>query len=136
MAVTPATEAQIAKVVTYLPSVANDPEVWDATKVAENWTGGIAGTIRKFWYVRASDTAGYMDLPDAGGTLPITQIHRAAKDMLAYWDAFIAKWGANTDPDTVAGGIVGSVGKIKRRYQRTGVSSLDRYNARSPYGRA
>lgn len=130
------TEAQIASVATWLPTPEADPEVWDATRIAARWTGGIAGTIRAYWYQRVSDTAGYLDVPDPGGTLPITQIHRQAKEMLEYWDSLILKWGTAFDPTNAVGGNRGSVGRIKRRYVGTGTYPLERYAIRTPYTRA
>lgn len=128
-----ATDEQIASVTTWLPSSEADPDVWDATKIAERWTGGIAGTIRAYWYQRVSDTAGYLDVPDPGGTLPITQIHRQAVEMLKYWDEFLTKWGANADPSVVGGAT--KIGSIKRRYQRQGTYPINRFDYRSPYTR-
>lgn len=126
------TAEQIAKVVDYLPSAAADPDVWDEAKIEERWAG-MAGTIRAYWYQKVSDTAGYLDIPDPGGSLPITQIHRQAKEMLVYWDEFIAKYGANADPS--AGANRASIGRIKNRYPRTGSPPIDRFNARTPYTR-
>lgn len=64
----------------YLPSDAASFG-WDDDQIRERWTGGPATTIRLYWFERVSDTAGYLDLPDPGGTLPITQIHRQAKEL-------------------------------------------------------
>lgn len=128
------TAAQIASVATWLPSAEADPEVWDATKIAERWTGGIAGTIRAYWYQRVSDTAGYLDVPDPGGTLPITQIYRQAREMLEYWDNFIIKWGASADPGTV-GSRPSTTGRIRRRYVGTGTYPPEQYSTRTPYTR-
>lgn len=138
----PATPAQISAVATWLPSKDADPNVWGSDMIATRWTGGVAGTIRAYWFQKVSDTAGYMDIPDPGGTLPITQIYRQAREMLEYWDAFIAKWGANADPSVVFGANSGganqaSVGKIKRRYVNyKGITPLDRWNYRTPYHRS
>lgn len=131
------TEAQIASVAAWLPTVEADPDVWDADRIAVRWTGGIAGTIRAYWYQRTSDTAGYLDVPDPGGTLPITQIHRQAKEMLDYWDAFILKYGTKADPSSIyISGNRGSMGRIKRRYVGTGTYPPDRWATRTPYTRA
>lgn len=129
------TASQIASVATWLPTVDADPEVWDAEKIAERWTGGVTGTVRAYWYQRVSDTAGYLDVPDASGSLPITQIHRQAKEMLDYWDNFIVKYGANTDPSNI-GNNRGSTRRIKKRYVGiTGTYPPDRYATRTPYTR-
>ena len=129
------TESQITAVATVLPSSDADPEVWDAEKIAERWTGTVVGTIRAYWYQRVSDTAGYLDVPDPGGTLPITQIHRQAKEMLEYWDAFIEKYGKNADPNN-PGARPGSTGRIKKRYRGiTGTYPVDRYATNTPYPR-
>ena len=126
------TASQIATVATWLPTIEADPDVWDEARIAERWTGGIAGTIRAYWYQRVSDTAGYLDVPDPGGTLPITQIHRQAKEMLTYWDGLILKWGSNFDPSSALGGNRASLGRIKRRYVGTGTYPADRYATRTP----
>jgi hypothetical protein len=95
---------------------------WDDAMIAERWTGGLPSTIRAYWYERTSDTAGYMDVPDPGGSLPITQIHAQAKAMLEYWDAWLLRYG---DVETLeeyydlAGmGRRVRIGKIKNRYPR------------------
>jgi hypothetical protein len=119
-----------------LPTVEADPDVWDAAKITERWVGSVVGTIRAYWYQKVSDTAGYLDVPDAGGTLPITQIHRQAKEMLEYWDNFIVKYGAHTDPSNI-GLNRGSTRRIKKRYTGiTGTYPPDRYATRTPYPRA
>lgn len=45
---------------------------------------GPAYAVRYFWYQRTQETAEYLD---AGK--PLTQIHRQAKEMLAYWDLIL-----------------------------------------------
>ena len=103
----------------YLPTDA-PANGWDDDKVLANWTGGIAGTIRAYWYDRVQQTAGYLDVPDPGGTLPITQLHSQAKAMLEYWDNWLLKYGDNTSSD---GDLIGpmrgriSFGKVRRRYK-------------------
>lgn len=118
--IVPPTDAQLARLkAQYLPTEAQD-NGWDDAKVLANWTGGIAGTIRAYWYDRVQQTAGYMDLPDPGGTLPITQLHLQAKAMLEYWDNWLLKYGDETTAD---GDLIGpmrgrvSFGKIRRRYK-------------------
>jgi hypothetical protein len=116
-----ATPQNVAEVRVLLPEDATT-HGWDDTEVAARWTGGIPSTIREYWYERTSDTAIYLDVPDPGGTLPITQIHAQAKAMLEYWDEWIRLHG---DVDTLQEyyDIVGhgsrvSFGKIKNRYPR------------------
>ncbi|QHB37420.1 hypothetical protein SEA_LEOPARD_13 [Mycobacterium phage Leopard] len=106
---------------------------WDDNTIRERWTGGIATTVRRYWFERVSDTAGYLDVPDPGGTLPITQIHRQAKEMLQYWDDWIAKWG---DTIVVTGSRATKVGKIKKRYQKSPGPHPTHWNANSPYNPA
>lgn len=112
----------------YLP---NDAAThgWDDVKITANWTGGIPGTVRAFWYDRVQQTAGYLDLPDPGGTLPITQLHRQAMEMLAYWDKWLLQYG-----DVLVIPRRVSFGKIRRRYKNRNpmtVPSYPLYN--SPY---
>ena len=95
----------------WLPSDAVD-NGWDDDKITDNWSGSVVTLVRSYWYDRVQQTAGYLDVPDPGGALPITQIHRQAKEMLDYWDAWILKFGSNTLP---ARGV--SFGKIRRRYK-------------------
>ena len=110
----PITDAQLATIkAQYLPDSAAD-EGWDDDKIASNWTGGIPGTLRAYWYDRVQQTAKYLDLSDPTGTLPITQIHRQAKEMLDYWDSWLSKYG-----DVLAIPRRVSFGKIRRRYPVT-----------------
>ena len=107
---------------------------WDDDTITERWTGGVATTARKYWFERVQDTAGYLDLPDPGGTLPITQIYRQAREMLAYWDDFIVKYG-DVDPDQI-GINRGRTVKIKNRYPRPYPNPRPLGdNPRSPYTR-
>ena len=103
---------------------------WTDEVIAERWTGSIVSTVRKYWYDRVQDTAGYLDVPDPGGTLPITQIHRQAVEMLKYWDDWIAKWG---DTIVVNGARATRVGKIKRRYQHEHGRTVFRPSPTGPY---
>lgn len=96
----------------WLPADA-DTHGFDDAGITAAWTGGIARTVRKYWFKRVSDTAGYLDLNDASGNLPITQIYRQAREMLDYWDNFLKLYG-NVDPDLVGGST--RIGKIKNRY--------------------
>lgn len=130
------TAEQIAATATWLPTVEADPNTWDAAAIEANWTKGIAGTVRKFWFQRVSDTAGYLDLPDPGGTLTITQIYRQAREMLDYWDAFILKWGAAADPGEVGGNTAVSFGRIAKRYRHKGIPGLADMPYYAPYPRA
>lgn len=107
---------------------------WTDEVIAERWTGGIATTVRKYWYERVQDTAGFLDIPDPGGSLPITQIHRQAKEMLAYWDAWIAKNGDVVE--VVTGSRPTRIGKIKKRYQHEPYPPPPRPNIYSPYNPA
>lgn len=110
-----ATPDDIANVKRWLPTDGSPAENnWDDAGIAERWTGGIASTVRAYWFQRVSDTAGYLDLPDPGGTLPITQIYRQAREMLDYWDAFL-KSNGDVDPSAIARPT--RVGSIKRRYR-------------------
>lgn len=136
MAIKPATDYQVSRVAALLPSVDDDPDTWDTQAIKDNWSGGIAGTLRNFWYQKCSNTAGYLDLTDAGGSLPITQIHRQAKEMLDYWDIWILKHGAMSDPgDASSMGITASIGKIKNRKSQGNATGIDRWNSRTPYTR-
>lgn len=96
----------------YLPGDAEE-NGWDDAKIADEWTGAIPSTLRAYWYDRVQQTAGYLDIPDPGGSLPITQIHRQAKEMLDYWDAWLVKYG-----DVLVIPRRVSFGKIKRRYKK------------------
>lgn len=87
---------------------------WDDDTIALRWSGGFASTARMYWLDRVTDTAKYLDIPDPGGTLPITQIHRQAMEMLAYWDAYLVKFG---DALVFTGSRPTRIGKIKRRYE-------------------
>lgn len=104
---------------------------WTDEVIEERWTGGIPTTVRKYWYDRVQDTAGYLDVPDPGGTLPITQIHRQAVEMLRLWDEWIAKHG---DTINVTGSRSTRVGKIKRRYQHDHFPVGQRPSPTGPYG--
>lgn len=88
---------------------------WDDAKITDEWTGMYVTTIRAYWYDRVQETAKYLDLTDQSGTLPITQIHRQAMEMLKYWDDFLLKFGTNPTPSGST-----TFGKIKRRYKRKG----------------
>lgn len=109
-----ATAEDVALVRTYLPPDATT-NGWTDEEIATRWTGGVVSTLRLYWFERVTDTAGYLDIPDPGGTLPITQIHRQAMEMLAYYDAYLAKYGDVVD---FIGARPTRIGKIKRRYER------------------
>jgi hypothetical protein len=109
----------------WLPADAAD-NGWNDLKIADEWTGNYVTTIRAYWYDRVQETAKYLDLTDASGTLPITQIHRQAMEMLQYWDAYLLKFGANPTPNA---GV--SFGKIRRRYPKRG--QLRTYSAPDLY---
>lgn len=115
----------------WLPSDAQD-NGWDDTKITDEWAGSYVGTVRAYWYDRVQQTAAYLDLSDPSGNLPITQLHRQAKDMLAYWDAYIAKHGLNPPP--LPNGV--SFGKIKRRYAKPDgyPAPLSGLDSNGPYG--
>lgn len=111
-----ATQDNIDAVKLWLPTDGSPAENgWDDAGIAAHWTGYISTTVRAYWFQRVSDTAGYLDLNDAGSSLPITQIYRQAREMLLYWDEMIAKWGAATDPANY-GNRPTRVGRIKKRY--------------------
>lgn len=113
----------------YLPNDATN-HGWDDAKITANWTGGIPGTVRAFWYDRVQQTAGYLDVPDPGGTLPITQLHRQAMEMLAYWDRWLLQYG-----DVLVIPRRVSFGKIKRRYKnRNPLPVFPGVRPYSPYG--
>jgi hypothetical protein len=103
---------------------------WDDATIAERWTGGVASTVRAYWFARVSDTAGYLDLSDAGGSLPITQIYRQAREMLDYWDNFL-KANGDVDPNSLVRQT--RIGKIKRRYAHEHNYPPPRAGLRSPY---
>lgn len=96
----------------WLPDDAAD-NGWDDAKITDEWAGSIPQLVRAYWYDRVQQTAGYLDIPDPGGTLPITQLHRQAMEMLQYWDAWILKYGTS-----VTGMRTVSFGRIKRRYKK------------------
>jgi hypothetical protein len=116
-----ATPQNVAEVRVLLPADA-ETHGWDDVEIAARWTGGLASTIRDYWYERTSDTAGYLDVPDPGGTLPITQIHAQAKAMLEYWDAWLKLYGdvATLEEYYLLTGYGRRVrfGKIKNRYPK------------------
>jgi hypothetical protein len=102
---------------------------WDDAKITDEWTGNYVTTIRAYWYDRVQETAKYLDLQDQSGTLPITQIHRQAKEMLDYWDAYLGKFGASPTPT-----VSTTFGKIKKRYHvHGGRPSYSYPNQYSPY---
>lgn len=107
-----ATADDVALVRKYLPPDATT-NGWDDAEIAIRWTGGVVSTLRMYWFERVTDTAGYLDIHDSGGTLPITQIHRQAVEMLAIIDAYLAKYG---DVLEFFGSRRTRVGKIKKRY--------------------
>lgn len=83
------TPEQIALVNRNLPTAAKAAEVdggygWTdqfISDLMEEMGFGPAGAVRHFWLERVNETAEYLDMGK-----PLTQIHRQAKDMLAYWD--------------------------------------------------
>lgn len=96
----------------WLPDDAVD-NGWDDAKITDEWSGSIPQLVRAYWYDRVQQTAGYLDIPDPGGTLPITQLHRQAMEMLQYWDNWILKYG-----NSLTAGRATSFGQIKRRYSK------------------
>lgn len=130
-----ATQANIDAVKLWLPTDGSPVENgWNDVHIGERWTGHVSTTVRAYWFQRVSDTAGYLDLPDPGGTLPITQIYRQAREMLAYWDAMLAKYGAATDPNDYNGARASGVGRIKKRYVNERRYPVARFpSAYSPY---
>ena len=48
-----------------------------------------AKVVRFFWLQRVNESAEYIDIGK-----PLTQIHKQAKDMLAYWDSIINGYGS------------------------------------------
>lgn len=115
-----ATQQNINEVKVLLPDEA-PTHGWDDVEIAARWTGGLASTIRDYWYERTSDTAGYLDLSDASGSLPITQIHAQAKAMLEYWDAWLRLHGDVATLEEyydLTGSARVKFSKIKRRYPR------------------
>jgi len=105
------TPEQVAAVAKWLGSNSK----WDDAAIIEHWTGGIASTLRAYWYNRVTETAGYIDLSNDG--LPASQIYQHAKEMLDYWDNFLAKYG-DIDPGKIARVPI-SFGKIRNRYARS-----------------
>lgn len=96
----------------WLPDDAAD-NGWDDAKITSMWTGGIPTLVYRYWYDRVQQTAGYLDVPDPGGTLPITQIHRQAMEMLQYWGTWLKLYGNNTEPIQAT-----RFGKIRKRYDK------------------
>ena len=96
----------------WLPADAVD-NGWDDAKITDEWPGSVVGLVRKYWYDRVQQTAGYLDVPDPGGTLPITQLHQHAMEMLQYWDAWILKFGYSLSPMRSV-----TFGKIRKRYPK------------------
>lgn len=112
----------------WLPPEAAD-NGWDDATIALRWVGDFPHTVRQYWYERVQNTAKYLDLSDPSGNLPITQIHRQAKEMLDYWDNWILKFGSNTEPQR---GV--KFGKIRRRYPRGGTYPVPAGpSSRGPY---
>lgn len=93
------TPEQVALVNRYLPEDAKLPVEdggygWDEAFIVTLMTENAyrpAQAVRYFWYQRTQETAEYLDLGK-----PLTQIHKQAKDMLAYWDLVLQ---TNTDPN-------------------------------------
>jgi hypothetical protein len=112
------TSDQMADVQKWLPNDAAD-NGWDTATIMDRWTGGIVTTVRAYWYDRVQQTASWLDLSDPSGSLPITQIHRQAMEMLQYWDAWLLKYGDATSAEQMETSIPRRVsfGKIRRRYQ-------------------
>jgi len=75
------TSDQMADVQKWLPNDAAD-NGWDTATIMDRWTGGIVTTVRAYWYDRVQQTASWLDLSDPSGSLPITQIHRQAMEIL------------------------------------------------------
>ena len=128
-----ATPDNIALVKRFLPTDGSPAENgWDDAHIAEVWTGGVASTVRQYWFQRVTDTAGYIDLPDPSGTLAITQQYRQAREMLDYWDAFLDKHG-DVDP-TMVGQRPTRVGRIRKRYVNRYPYPVSAYpSANGPY---
>ena len=100
------TPEQVALVNRYLPSAAKDLEAdggygWTdlfISTIMDEMALSPAQAVRFFWYQRTQETAEYLDIGK-----PLTQIHRQAKEMLAYWDQVIANNPNGmmpVDPDT------------------------------------
>lgn len=77
----------------YLPTDAKKSEAdggygWTdafiASLIAEN-AYTPAQTVRYFWYQRTQESAEYLAI----GGKPLSDIHRQAREMLAYWDTII-----------------------------------------------
>lgn len=113
----------------FLPADASTNGWTDDVIIGDRWTGGFASTARQYWFERTQETAGYLDLPDPGGTLAITQLHRQAREMLDYWDAWILKYG---DSGTYSRAV--TFGKIRRRYKRQPNTLPTGPSWRGPYG--
>jgi len=128
----PITADQLSAVKEWLPEDAAD-NGWDDAEITTRWTGFISTTVRTYWFMRVSNTASYLDLPDPNGTLTITQIYRQAREMLDWWMLMIKTYGATTDPsDYAAKGT--RIGKIKNRYPRPHNNFLPvGVDLRSPY---
>lgn len=87
------TAEQIALVKELLPSVAEDDYGWTNAfiqSLMESRAFSPTEAVRFFWLQRVNETSEYLDVNGK----PLTQIHAAAKDMLAYWDNVLKTAGA------------------------------------------
>ncbi|AYN57962.1 hypothetical protein HWB90_gp012 [Mycobacterium phage Fowlmouth] len=91
--------AQVATVKMLLPTAAVEDYGW-TDEFIENLmeTRGFGATqaVRFFWLQRVNETVEYLDINDK----PLTQIHRQAKEMLAYWDEVLKGGPEAIEPNT------------------------------------
>jgi hypothetical protein len=93
------TAEQVALVQLLLPADAIKPEEeggygWDEAYISELMaTNGFTATesVRYFWLQRVNETVEYLDVGK-----PLTQIHKQARDMLAYWDEILKRYGVDS----------------------------------------
>lgn len=105
----------IALVKSLLPSAATTDESdggygWNDTYIqslmdARSFTPTEA--VRFFWLQRVNETAEYINVGK-----PLGEIHRQARDMLAYWDAIIKQSPEAIEPVSSGGTI--TFGEIER----------------------
>lgn len=100
-----ATPEQIALVTQNLPADAVKPEAdggygWTDVYISDLLEGmdfSPAKVVRFFWLQRVNETAEYIDIGK-----PLTQIHKQAKDMLAYWDNILSTNPGELEPAVTA----------------------------------
>ena len=95
---------KISRIQDHLPSEAKAAEVdggygWDATYIQsllDTYAFASPQAVRFFWLQRVNESVEYIDIGK-----PLTQIHKQARDMLAYWDAIIQANIKNGTPENM-----------------------------------